>query len=60
MGSDLIELTPEGFDQDLRIDSVFQPLHANDSLVSALRCRANGQSSHPGMRMALRKMTTEH
>ena len=27
MGSNLIELTPELFDQDLGIDSILKPLH---------------------------------
>ena len=29
--SNLVELTPELFDQDLRIDSVLEPLHARHS-----------------------------
>ena len=27
MGSNLVELTPELFDQDLRIDPILKPLH---------------------------------
>ena len=35
MGSDLVVLTPELLDQDLRIDSVFEPLHAQ-TLIAKL------------------------
>lgn len=48
MWSNLVELPPELFDQDLRIDSVLEPLHAK-TLVSELAVEALVRAVLPGL-----------
>ena len=48
MRTDLFELTSELFDQDLRIDPVLEPLHA-EALVTELAVEALVRSVLPGL-----------
>ena len=47
MGSDLVVLTPELLDQNLRIDSVFEPLHIQ-TLVAELAVERLVRAVLPG------------
>jgi hypothetical protein len=48
VGPNLVELPPELFDQDLRIDPVLEPLHA-ETLVAKLAVEALVRSVLPGL-----------